>query len=80
MDLASSFASVVSGPAVEGSVDLAVELAEVTFIEDLDVVGGVVGAEAIFFVAVFAVVSVNNLVEDFVESVDVSLGPGSVFW
>ena len=59
---------------------MAVELAEVTFIEDLDVVSRVVGAEAIFFVAVFAVVSVNSLVEDFVESVDVSLSPGSVFW
>ena len=80
MDLASSIASIVSGPAVDGSVDLTVQLAHVALIENLDVVGGVFGPEAVIFVAVIAIVRVDELVENFVESVDVSVRPGSVFW
>ena len=37
VDLARSLAGVVSCPAVDGSVDLAVELAHVIFIEDGDI-------------------------------------------
>ena len=80
VNLAASFASVVSRPAIEGSVDLPIEFAEVVFLKDLDVVSGVIVVKAVFFVAVFAVVRIDRLVEGFVESVDVSFGPRSVLW
>jgi hypothetical protein len=49
VDLSSSRASVVAGPAIERSVYLAVECAHVAFVEDLD--GICLAAEAVFFVA-----------------------------
>ena len=73
--LASSIASVVSGPAVERGVNLAVQLAHVIFIEDGDVRSFL---KAIFFVAGLARGSISRLGKHFVHSADVASGESFV--
>lgn len=70
MDPASSFASPVSGPGVDGSVDLAVEFAHVVGVEDLDVCS--LGSESVLGIAAFIGLRSLHLVEDLGHSLLVS--------
>ena len=76
VDFARSIAGVVSGPAVDGSVDLAVELAEVFLVEDEGCVG--------FFVfgAWVGGVDLGDIIEDLgdpvIGSLHVLVGGGGV--
>ena len=56
-----------------------VELAEIVFSEDLDVIGGIFLRETIFFVAAFADTGCSGFAGSFVESGDVSISPVSVW-
>ena len=70
VDSASSLASPVSGPGVDGSVDLAVEFAHVVGVEDLDVFS--FGFESVFSVAAIIGLRSLHLVEDLGHSLLVS--------
>ena len=73
MDSTSTAACPISGPGVDGGVDLPIELAHVVSVEDLKVGG--FGFEAIFGVAAFAGLRSFHLVKNFFgHSADVSAG------
>jgi len=73
--LASSSTGVVSGPTIERSVNLAIQLAHVVFIEDGDIRSFL---EAVFFVAGSAGVSISRLGQHFIHSADVASGESFV--
>ena len=68
VDFSSSLASVVSCPAAECCVHLAVQFANVFYVEILDCIGFWIANEAVFFVAVLASFRVPCSFEEFIHS------------
>jgi len=71
VDFSTSYAGVVARPAVDCSINLAIEFAHVVLVEDLH--GVSLASEAVFFVAGFASFGFFGFIQKFFHSVDVSL-------